>query len=211
MSPLYSIETAPPLVRTLHTDYHTPHETSTESLRFVRIFVVFLPVQLVSHGVNHCHVWSAMVERPLHLGNIAVLCEQIYRIDLSRRMRRDILRQPERDGSAFDVLPYRLTGPVTLRVIFMLENVLFPGNFAHIAQQMLRKPDDSALSGLLLRHPERNCRRIACGRCAPGSPARFPPRPHVKFTRRHRPCGTRTASKDFSSASAAASTHRSGG
>ena len=63
-----------------------------------------------------------MVKSPLHLGNIAVLCEQIYRIDLPRRVRRDILWQPERDRRALDVFPNRLTGPVPFWVIYVLKN-----------------------------------------------------------------------------------------
>ena len=43
---------------------------------------------------------------------------------------------------------------MAFRVVAVLKNVLFPGDFAHINQQIRRKPDNAALFGFLLRNPE---------------------------------------------------------
>ena len=62
--------------------YHTPPETSTQSLRFVRLFRKFLHQEPVGHRVNHRDALAAVVQCSLHPFNIPILCQQIHRIHL---------------------------------------------------------------------------------------------------------------------------------
>ena len=73
-----------------------------------------------------------MIQSTLHALEVVIFVHQVDGVDLADAMRGDILRQPERFCRPLDIRPDSLTGPVPFRVVFMLEDVLCPGDFPHI-------------------------------------------------------------------------------
>lgn len=84
----------------------------TRRFRFVNSEFTFCRQQLVSHRVNHRDLNPAVVQGPAHSLDVAVLVQQLHRVDLAKAVRGHILRQPERFGRSLHVFPNCLPGLV---------------------------------------------------------------------------------------------------
>ena len=107
-----------------------------------------------SHGVDHRHRRAAVVHRLAHALDIAVPAQQLHRIHLTEAVRGHVLRQAERLGSSFHVLPNRLPRAV-LPVVPTGKHPVSPTGFrTHLRNQPVRQIHTPPLPGLLLHNPE---------------------------------------------------------
>ena len=90
-----------------------------------------------------------MIQRPLHLGNIPILAQQLHGVHLAQTVGPHVLRQPERPARPLDIRPDGLSRPVRF-AIPTREGPDGPGLTADVLHQLGSQADPPPLAGFCL-------------------------------------------------------------